>query len=75
MKTAVKIIPRGDAEHLLHAAVPPFRKIVDGETAVEELLFNLEAQDDVKRIGDLISMNSDFGTFDSVEGSVQLLLR
>mmetsp|Transcript_85698 Transcript_85698/g.227709 ORF Transcript_85698/g.227709 Transcript_85698/m.227709 type:complete len:370 (+) Transcript_85698:383-1492(+) len=61
-------------EILLHLLIPDLRHIIDVDLALDETLLNLEAEDNVHRIGDLVGLNADErGSLDDVDSGVQVL--
>ena len=62
-----------DPQELLHLRVPGMRQVAGTEGAVHEGGLELEAQDDVERVGDLVGVHADEGGLDLVERPVEVL--
>ena len=54
LQHAVGVGVDGEAEQLLEASVPRLRGVGGIQRAVDQLLLELEAQDDVQRVGRLV---------------------
>src|SRR5215210_6825707 len=59
-----------DPEEVLHARVPCLRQVGERERARHELLLELEAEDDVKRVRDLVGVDADQSGRDAVDAPV-----
>ena len=73
LQHAARIVGHIDAEQLLHLGVPRLGQVVERERAGDELLLELEAEDDVERVGDLVRVDPDQPGRDAVDPAVPRL--
>src|ERR671925_38684 len=59
LEDALRVVWDLDPEVLPHQLIPLVRQIAQRDAAVADVLFELEAQDDVHPIGDLVGLNAD----------------
>ena len=59
LEHAARVVGHLDAEELPHPRVPRLRQVGERELAGDELLLELEAEDDVQRVGDLVGVDAD----------------
>ena len=71
LQHAVGVIVDGDAEVLLKARVPCLGQVADGERPIDQALLELEAQDDVQRVGGLVGLDADVAGLDPVDRAVE----
>ena len=53
------VVRHVDAEVVLHPRVPRLGQVVERQSARDELLLELEAQDDVQVVGHLVGLDAD----------------
>ena len=73
LEDATGVVGHVDAEQVAHLRVPGLGEIVERERARDRLLLELEAEDDVERVGDLVRVDADQPRRDAVDAAVPRL--
>src|SRR6266581_6259961 len=67
LQNALRVVRHLDTEVLVHLLVPHSRHVANWDAAVDDLLLELEAQDDVYAIRDLVGLDADQRGLDAVD--------
>ena len=72
LQAAFHIIRRTNVQALLKIGIPGFRQVGHGQRAFEHFLFQVVAQHDVHRIGQLIRIHADAAAAHADQQSIQV---
>ncbi len=76
LHATVCVLARGGQPQIaLHGVVPCLGQVGHREGAVQQLAFQLEAQDDVERVGDLVRVHADVAACHPGDVAVQVVSR
>ena len=73
LEDAARVVGNLDAEQIEHAGVPRLRQLLQRQRALHQPLLELEAEDDVERVGDLVGLDPDQPRRDAVDPAVERL--
>src|SRR5262249_14224419 len=75
LQDAERVVRDGEAQQLLEPGVPGVREILDGKTAGQQLLLELEAEDHVQPVARLVGVDAHERAPDTIDRAVELLER
>ena len=71
LQAAITIVWRHKAERCRHLSTPGLGKIFHAQAAIKQLQLQVEAQHNMKIVGDLVGIASDQGPVDFVDGAIE----